>query len=313
MPEVKWIKITTGMFEDEKIDFIESLPEADSILIIWIKLLSQAGKCNSNGFIFLTENIPYTEEMLAHKFRRPLNVVKMALTTFKNLGMIDMDQNGFLKVVNWEKHQNIDGLEKIREQARLRKQKQREREQKLLESKPMSRDSHVTVPEEVTPCHATEEDKELDKELDILNISLEIKNFRERYSEEQLKVIDNYFDILRWTRKHGKIADSVIIKIYKEWEKFHPVVVIYALEIYVDNPKYHDKKENYCYGIMRNTSVGEVESKKQNKDNVKSFSNQQTNKKKTGFHLSKSRGDKYSADELEELILKNQKARREGT
>ena len=60
MSEIKWIKITTGMFQDEKIDYIESLPEADAILIIWIKLLTLAGKCNSNGFIFLTENIPYT-------------------------------------------------------------------------------------------------------------------------------------------------------------------------------------------------------------------------------------------------------------
>ena len=61
------------MFEDEKIDFIESLPESDAILVIWIKLLTLAGKCNAGGFIFLTEKIPYTTEMLAHKFRRPIN------------------------------------------------------------------------------------------------------------------------------------------------------------------------------------------------------------------------------------------------
>ncbi|TJX14987.1 hypothetical protein E9840_04595 [Tissierella creatinini] len=53
MAEVKWIKLTTSMFEDEKIDFILSLPEGDSILLIWIRLLTMAGKCNSNGFIFL--------------------------------------------------------------------------------------------------------------------------------------------------------------------------------------------------------------------------------------------------------------------
>lgn len=111
MSEIKWIKITTGMFQDEKIDYIESLPEADAILIIWIKLLTLAGKCNSNGFIFLTENIPYTYEMLAHKFRRPINVVKLALQTFNNLEMIVLDGD-FIKIANWEKHQNIEGMEK---------------------------------------------------------------------------------------------------------------------------------------------------------------------------------------------------------
>lgn len=90
-------------------------------------------------------------------------------------------------------------------------------------------------------------------------LTSQIKEKRSRYSSEQLKVIDEYFDILRWTRKNGKIADSVILKIYKEWEK-HPVNrVIYALSVYVDNPKYHDKKENYCYGIMRNSTAEEVE------------------------------------------------------
>lgn len=94
-----------------------------------------------------------------------------------------------------------------------------------------------------------------------INITLQIENLRNRYLEEQLKVIDEYFDILRRTRKNGKIADSVILKIYKEWEKFKPDTVIYGLKVYINNPKYHDKKENYCYGIMRNATAEEVAKK----------------------------------------------------
>lgn len=95
-----------------------------------------------------------------------------------------------------------------------------------------------------------------------INITLQIENLRNRYLEEQLKVIDEYFDVLRWTRKNGKIADSVILKIYKEWEKFKPDTVIYGLKVYINNPKHHDKKENYCYGIMRNATAEEVASNK---------------------------------------------------
>lgn len=90
------------------------------------------------------------------------------------------------------------------------------------------------------------------------DVSLQIENLRSRYSEEQLKIIDEYFDILRWTRKNGKIADSVILKIYQEWEKYPIPKVIYALKVYINNPKYHDKKENYCYGIMRNATAEEI-------------------------------------------------------
>lgn len=75
MGNIKWIKLSTAMFDDEKIKLIEKLPEADTILIIWIKLLSQAGRTNANGYIYLNENVPYTEEMLATIFDRSLNTV----------------------------------------------------------------------------------------------------------------------------------------------------------------------------------------------------------------------------------------------
>ena len=152
MGEVKWIKITTNMFEDEKIDFIESLPESDAILVIWIKLLTLAGKNNTNGFIFLTESIPYTPEMLSHRFRRPLNTVTLALETLRNLEMIDYDDQNFMKITNWEKHQNVEGLDRIREQTRKRVAKHREKQKQLT--------SNVTV----TLRNATEEERDIEEE-----------------------------------------------------------------------------------------------------------------------------------------------------
>jgi predicted phage replisome organizer len=155
MADVKWIKLSTNMFEDEKIRLIESLPEADTILIIWVKLLAQAGKTNASGYIYLSENIPFTDEMLATIFNRPLTTVRLALKTFEQFGMIEISNEHFISISNWEKHQNLDGLEKIREQERLRKQRQREKK-KLIGS----RDSHGTVPQ----GHATEVEVEVDKE-----------------------------------------------------------------------------------------------------------------------------------------------------
>lgn len=159
MAEVKWIKTATDMYEDEKICFIEGLPKGDALLVIWGKLLALAGKCNANGYIFITEDIPYTEEILAHILRRQLNIVKLALSTFEKLGMIEIDENGYIYLINWEKHQNIDGLEKIREQTRKRVAKHRE-------LKALS-DGNVTCNANVTHSNATDIDKELDKDKDI--------------------------------------------------------------------------------------------------------------------------------------------------
>lgn len=162
MADVKWIKLTTNMFEDEKIRLIESMPEADTLLIIWIKLLAQAGKTNANGYIFLNENIPYTEDMLATIFNRPIAVVRLALQTFKQFGMIEVDSNQFISVSNWGKHQSLNGLDKIREDTKKRVAAYRERKKLNLLNE--GNGCNVTGNED---GNANETDKEEEKELEL--------------------------------------------------------------------------------------------------------------------------------------------------
>lgn len=119
MADVKWIKITTDIFSDEKILLIEQMPDADTILVIWFKMLCMAGRDNNNGIFLMNNRIPYTEEMFATLFRRPLNTVRLAISTFEAFGMIDIDDD-VISLANWEKHQNIEGMNKIREQTRQR-------------------------------------------------------------------------------------------------------------------------------------------------------------------------------------------------
>ena len=157
MAEVKWIKLVTEFFDDEKIKLIESMPEADMVLIVWVKLLTLAGRKNMNGYIFLTENIPYTDEMLATLFNRPVNTIRLALETFKNFGMISRNGDKQIHITNWDKYQNVEGMDKIREQNRLSQQRRREKLKNLPLQSPLkedidkdkirleeSRDGHVT-------------------------------------------------------------------------------------------------------------------------------------------------------------------------
>jgi predicted phage replisome organizer len=129
--EVKWIKLSVNIFSDEKIQLIEALPEGDSILMIWIKILALAGRCNERGRLLVAEGIPYNEEMLATVFNRNLNTVRLALDALSRFGMIELHEEEVLWVRNWEKYQNVEGLDKIREQNRVR---QRRHRQKKLEA-----------------------------------------------------------------------------------------------------------------------------------------------------------------------------------
>ena len=74
--------------------------------------------------------------------------------------MITRDGN-MLAIPGWEEHQNIEGMDKIREQNRIRKQKQRER-QKLAIEQDMSRDSSRDVTQQNKIKNKKEE---LDKEV----------------------------------------------------------------------------------------------------------------------------------------------------
>lgn len=154
--DVKWIKITTDMFDNRKIKHLRRLPDGNNIVLIWVMLLTMAGRCNSNGMIFLTENIPYTPKMLADELDFEENTVKLALTALEQLNMVVTDQ-GYFTIAGWEEYQNIEGMEKIREQNRIRQKKWYDKQKAL---------PNVTPNVMVTQPNATEEDIEEDIEKD---------------------------------------------------------------------------------------------------------------------------------------------------
>ena len=156
MAEIKWVKLTTDMFDNRKIKHLRRLPEGNNIVLLWVMLLTMAGRCNAGGMIFLTENIPYTSKMLADELGFEENTVKLALTTLEQLNMIVTD-HGFFSIAGWEEYQNIEGMERIREQTRLRNIEYRKRKKEQLLG-------HGDAG--VTSRDATDIDIEEDKELE---------------------------------------------------------------------------------------------------------------------------------------------------
>lgn len=204
MTDVKWIKITTDIFDDEKILLIEGLPSSDEIIVIWFKLLILAGKQNNNGVFLMNERIPYTDEMLATIFRRDINIVRLALGTFEQFEMIELVDN-VITIPNWNKHQQLDSYEKKKQQDRVRQQERRAQQKTLAlnsqtvnknsEDEKKSRDSRENVAE----------NRGLDKEVDI------DKELKEKVKKEKptKSALD---DLLKnWTENAG------LIKAFKDF------------------------------------------------------------------------------------------------
>ncbi|NSB17209.1 phage replisome organizer N-terminal domain-containing protein [Clostridium beijerinckii] len=127
MADIKWIKLATCMPDDEKMKLIDAMKERDTIHYVWIRILLLGGKLNANGEIFLSEGKPLTANMLAILFSRPIDAIKLALRILSKFGMIEIAPDKVIRIVNWDKYQNIEGMEKVREQNRKRAETHRER------------------------------------------------------------------------------------------------------------------------------------------------------------------------------------------
>lgn len=218
MAEVKWVKLTTDMFDNRKVKHLRKLPEGNNIVLIWVMLLTMAGRCNSGGMIFLTENIPYTPKMLADELDFEESTVALALKALEQLNMIVTD-NGYFTIAGWEEYQNADKLAEIRAKDRERKRLKRAQAKALLGE---STDVHGLS----TDCPRIEEEEEKDKEKEIHSIihsadeeDLSSPEHRRRYlggigknvvflSDEQMSDLLDRMSVEEFDYYVGVIADS---------------------------------------------------------------------------------------------------------
>ncbi len=181
MADVKWIKITTDIFDDEKILLIESLPDSYAIITVWFKLLCLAGKMNNSG-VFMMGQIAYTDKMLSTVFRMKETTVTMALQTFEQFGMVEI-VDGVITIPNWNKHQSLDAYEKKKERDRLYQAERRANQRALIEK---SSDNKTTQSSYVAVS-------DIDKEEDIRNKIKEKENIKEKETRRKYGEYKNVF------------------------------------------------------------------------------------------------------------------------
>ncbi|WP_411678727.1 phage replisome organizer N-terminal domain-containing protein [Clostridium thailandense] len=289
MAEVKWIKIVTDIFDDEKILLIESMPEADAIIVIWFKLLCLAGKNNNKGVFILNDTIAYTDEMLGTIFRRSLNTVRLALKVFQRYGMIEII-NGVVTIPNWSKHQTLDQIDAKREYQRQYMARKR-KEQKLLakcESNSKSNSESNSEDNRETNVRTIEVEEEIEEEIDNTTATTKKdKNYMEFFSE-------NFYIITPF--------ENEILKSY-ESNGINPEVITLALKQAIENNK---KNIGYVKKILDRflkenlftieAVISDKEKFEKNKKGIKSYKKQD---KISTFNNYKQRD--YSSSDLKRL------------
>jgi predicted phage replisome organizer len=148
-----WLKIMGNVLDHRKIKTFHQGKEGNNLLLLWLVMLIEAGKCGRGGYLMISDNLPYTIENLSMITHIPLPIVKKGLTRFADLDMID-NNDGAIFIKNWSKYQSEDKLKARRENDKIRQQRFREKERNKIQSTHhpncMSRDSHIGLSHDIT-------------------------------------------------------------------------------------------------------------------------------------------------------------------
>lgn len=225
MADVKWIKLTTDMFDNRKIKHLRRLPDGNNIVLLWIMLLTMAGRCNAGGMIFLTENIPYTPKMLADELDFEENTVILGLQVLEQLNMVSTNK-GHFTIAGWEEYQNTDKLAELRAKDRERKRLKRA-EAKLLT------EMSTSVQGLSKDCPHIDIDKDIERDIDLEsnNISTPTAPKKHKYgTHKNVLLTDEELDKLRerfpndFIGRINELSEGIALKGYKY--KSHYLAVI---------------------------------------------------------------------------------------
>lgn len=138
MADVSWIKLSTGFFDDQKIEMIEGENEEckDMLIVMWVKLMVQAGKDNNGGVFALGNGKPYTIKNFSSIFHRPESDIEHAFGIFQEYGMLEFDEeSNTYYLPKWERYQSMDAYERKKARDREYQARRRAAQKEALEDK----------------------------------------------------------------------------------------------------------------------------------------------------------------------------------
>ena len=211
-----YLKFKENFFDSEAMIILESMPDGYLYSNILIKLYLRSLK--NEGKLMFNNTIPYNSTILAQVVRHNVGVVEKALGIFKNLGLIEMLDNGAIYMLEI---QNYIG-QSSSEADRQRDYQNRIKKDVLgLTDKPCKKSNRITTPE-------LKIDIEIKKDIDI---ELEL-SFFDKNEQENIK---NWIEYKK-ERKHTykKIGLNSLLTQLKE-HKTKGCNICQAIQITISN------------------------------------------------------------------------------
>ena len=172
-----YLRLKDNFFDSDELKILESMKDGYLYSNILLKLYLRSLK--NDGKLVVNERIPYSADMLASVTGHQVGTIKQALSMFKELGLIEVLENGAIYMLDIQNFIGKGSTEADRQRLYDRRISEERKQNKLTQSRNL---------EEICKKSTPEIEIELEKEIEIKNIHSPAK--QDNTPKEVYEIID---------------------------------------------------------------------------------------------------------------------------
>lgn len=172
-----YLRLKDNFFDSDELKILESMKDGYLYSNILLKLYLRSLK--NDGKLVVNDRIPYNAEMLASVTGHQIGTIKQALSIFKDLGLIDVLENGAIYMLDI---QNFIG------RGSSEADRKREYRQRIETDRTNVRQISDKTPPEIE----IEIEKEIEKELELDSSAKSTTTKRKRFEKPTISDIEQY-------------------------------------------------------------------------------------------------------------------------
>ena len=180
-----YLRLKDNFFDSDELKILESMKDGYLYSNILLKLYLRSLK--NDGKLVVNERIPYNAEMLASVTCHQVGTIKQALSMFKELGLIEVLENGAIYMLDIQNFIGKGSTEADRQRLYDRRISEERKQNKLTQSRNLEEICKKSTPEIEKELEIK---KELDKEID--NKCASTKQKRKRFVKPTISDIEQY-------------------------------------------------------------------------------------------------------------------------
>ena len=180
-----YLRLKDNFFDSDELKILESMKDGYLYSNILLKLYLRSLK--NDGKLIVNERIPYNAEMLASVTGHQVGTIKQALSMFKELGLIEVLENGAIYMLDIQNFIGKGSTEADRQRLYDRRISEERKQNKLTQSRNLEE-----ICKKSTPEIEIELEKDIEIEKEIHSSAKSTTTKRKRFEKPTLSQITQY-------------------------------------------------------------------------------------------------------------------------